>query len=666
MSAFALTLALMAQAATPAAPVPARAPSDPQARTAAATGRAATDAARPRIHGYGRLVVSPRGDRMAAIEALPGKPGVALVVRSAPDGRVLRTIEFAKAPPSGVTFSPAGTLAWLAAGSVDGTVTIVVDDGTRQRTVATVKGLVQSLRFSPDGTRLAALVVLNPTKETGATQAGARQIGEIGETSDEQRLAVFPLGAAAISAADVKPLSPADRYIYEYDWTPDGRGFAVTSALGNGDNNWGGATLDHVDAGTGAVRTIAKPTTQLNFPRVSPDGRQVAYIGGLMSDFGSIGGDVWTVPIAGGKPVDVTQGAPMTFQSLAWTRAGLRAVALHGDKAEIVAIAPDGGKGGKPLTTGFSQPVSLSAGDGRASFSADGATVATVAEDFTHAPAIYAGRGLNPVQVTHDNDAFPAAVNARSVTWKNEGYSVQGWLLSPLGADPAKKAPMIVSVHGGPSAASGPRFYQKGPATETIDAGYYLFMPNPRGSYGQGEAFTAANKRDFGGGDLRDILAGVDAVEKVAPVDDNRLGLIGCSYGGFMAMWANTQTNRFKAIVAGAGLSNWVSYYGTNGIDQWLLPFFDKTVYEDYKIYEDASAVYHVKSAKTPTFIYVGERDIEVPPTQSIEWWHALRDKGVDTSLVIYPDAGHCVPRPDQNADVRKRALAWFDKYVGR
>ena len=130
-----------------------------------------------------------------------------------------------------------------------------------------------------------------------------------------------------------------------------------------------------------------------------------------------------------------------------------------------------------------------------------------------------------------------------------------------------------------------------------------------------------------------------------------------------MAMWANTQTNRFKAIVAGAGLSNWVSYYGTNGIDQWMTPFFDKTVYQDFKAYEDVSAVYHVKTAHTPTFIYVGERDIEVPPTQSIEWWHALKSQGVDTSLVIYPDAGHCAPT--QAADISKRSLAWFGKYLG-
>ena len=111
---------------------------------------------------------------------------------------------------------------------------------------------------------------------------------------------------------------------------------------------------------------------------------------------------------------------------------------------------------------------------------------------------------------------------------------------------------------------------------------YFVLEPNPRGSYGQGEAFTKANRKDFGYGDLRDILAGVDAVEKKYPsVDDSRLGLTGWSYGGFMTMFGVTQTPRFHAAVAGAGIANWQSYYGENSIDQWMLPFFGASVYDD-------------------------------------------------------------------------------------
>ena len=619
----------------------------------------AVPAAAAPLHSYGGLALSPRGDVIASVESAEGQEHAAIVMRSATTGRVIRTIDPCRqCSVSGLTFAPDGSLAYLARDRTAGTVALAVDAGRGAHTVATIRGIAQTPRFSHDGRRIALLVTIGAAKESGATQAGVRQIGEIGEHSDEQRLAVFDVHGAAVQPDGVKPVSPTDRYIYEYDWTPDSRGFVATTALGNGDNNWWVATLDAIDATTGAVRNIARPATQLNFPRVSPDGRTVAYIGGLMSDFGSVGGDVWTVPFAGGAPRNVTPRAKLSVTSLAWGDRLIRGTALRGDQAGLFTAAGDRADG-----LGWSRPASLSAGDAKAAWSADGSVVATVVQDFTHPPAIYAGPVAAPVQITHDNDLVPARMTARSINWRNEGFDVQGWLLAPLGADPSKKAPMITIVHGGPSAANVPSF--GGGSQAALDAGYYVFLPNPRGSYGQGEAFTAANRRDFGGGDLRDILAGIDAVERQAPVDDARLGLTGGSYGGFMAMWANTQTNRFKAIVAGAGLSNWISYYGTNGIDQWMLPFFGKTMYDDPKAYEDVSAIYHMKTARTPTFIYVGERDIEVPPTQSVEYWHALKDRGVPTSLVIYPDEGHGIRGTANAADVRRRTIAWFDRYLG-
>ena len=606
------------------------------------------------VHGYQSLTLAPSGQEMATVEQAAGTPHGTITIRSARDGRVVRRLDpCATCSYAGLTWSPDGTLlAFVARDRAKSVATLMTARGTTVATVATISGLASTPRFSPDGKRLALLVTLGATKETGATQAGARQVGEIGVTNDAQRLAVLPVTGGAVT-----PLSPAGRFIYEYDWTPDGSALVVTSALGNGDANWWVATLDRVDAATGAVTAITRPATQLNMPRVSPDGRTVAYIGGLMSDNGSIGGDVWTVPIGGGTPVNVTKGQPVSYTALTWTRGGLRVATLRNEAMGAVTIEP--GRAPRPL---FAMPVSLAAGDGRIAWSADGARLATVVQDFTHAPAIYAGAAIAPRQITHDNDAAVPAVQARSVSWTNEGYTVQGWLLSPLAAPATGKAPMIVSVHGGPAAANSPRFIEHGLASAYTDAGYYQFLPNPRGSYGQGEAFTAANRGDFGGGDLRDILAGIDAVEKVAPIDDARLGLAGCSYGGFMAMYANTQTNRFKAIVAGAGLSNWISYYGTNGISEWMLPYFGRSAWDDPRAYEKVSAVYHVKAARTPTFIYVGERDIEVPPTQSVEWWNALKAQNVPVSLVIYPDAGHCVPTAA--ADVSRRSLAWFAQYL--
>ena len=613
------------------------------------------------LYQYADLAIAPAGDRVASVEsaAEPDAPNTArgvVIIRAASDGHVLARLDPCHGCSySGLAFGTAGQLAFIARDKATGTATLMVQAGRVPRRLASVQGLAATPRWSPDGTRIALLVTVGARKETGATQAGIREVGEIGEVDDEQRIAIV-----AVAGGTLRMVSPADRFVYEYDWMPDGRGFVATTARGNGDANWWVATVDAIDATTGAVRTIARPATQADFPRVSPDGKTVAFIGGLMSDFGSVGGDVWTVPTSGGVATDVTPHYRGSFTSLAWNAGGLEATALIGAKAAVVLIDPVAGAG-KPIWTA---PVSISAADTKVVFARTG-TMATVAQDFEHGPAILVGPPSAPARISHDNDGFASVVAARSLTWKSGGSDVQGWLLAPrVGMTSSAKAPMITVVHGGPAAANTPSFVWQGTIAGLIKAGYWIFLPNPRGSYGQGEAFTAANRRDFGGGDLADILAGVDAVETSAPIDDDRLGLTGGSYGGFMSMWANTQTHRFKAIVAAAGLSNWISYYGTNGINTWMIPYFGKSAYDDPDAYWAVSAIKYIKRARTPTLITVGERDIEVPPTQSVEYWNGLKAAGVPTSLVIYPDEGHGIRAPEHVADARKRTIAWFDHYL--
>jgi dipeptidyl aminopeptidase/acylaminoacyl peptidase len=176
--------------------------------------------------------------------------------------------------------------------------------------------------------------------------------------------------------------------------------------------------------------------------------------------------------------------------------------------------------------------------------------------------------------------------------------------------------------------------------------------------------FTQANVRDFGHGDLRDILSGIDAAAQVAPIDTARLGLTGGSYGGFMTMWAVTQTDRFKAAVAVAGISDWLSYYGENGIDAWMIPYFGASAYDDPSIYAQSSAINYMHNVKTPTFAYVGEFDIECPAPQTQEFWHAMKALNVPTSIMIYPGEGHGLRDPEHLADAMQRTLSWFDRYL--
>ena len=246
---------------------------------------------------------------------------------------------------------------------------------------------------------------------------------------------------------------------------------------------------------------------------------------------------------------------------------------------------------------------------------------------------------------------------------QGDGQPVQGWLLPPAHVDARRKHPLAVLVHGGP--ASAHRNAWPSPLLGALLArGYFVFLPNPRGSFGQGEAFTAGNVKDFGGGDLRDILAGLDEVLRTRPVDPKRVGLFGWSYGGYMAMWAVTQTNRFAAVAAGAGIVNWQSYYGQNRIDGWMLPYFGASVYDDPAVYAKSSPLTFIKNVKTPVLVLHGERDAEVPAPQGYEFWHALKTLGVPTQLVIYPDEGHGLLREESKRDRVLRVLSWFDRWL--
>jgi len=260
----------------------------------------------------------------------------------------------------------------------------------------------------------------------------------------------------------------------------------------------------------------------------------------------------------------------------------------------------------------------------------------------------------------------PITGEATSVFWKSDGCSVQGMLIEPPAVAQARRYPLVVEVHGGPAYAHYPLFPARPDSFDAVLASqsYLVFKPNPRGSYGQGEAFTQANVRDFGYGDLRDILSGVDAAQKTAPIDPERVGITGWSYGGYMTMWALTQTDRFKAAVAGAGLSDWLSYYGTNNIDTWMIPYFGASVYDDPKVYARSSPITFIKNVHAPTLIVGGDRDAEVPITQSYEYWNALRRLGVRTEFVVYPDEGHFFFRRADQVDVASRLVNWFNAYL--
>ncbi|HEV2288024.1 MAG TPA: S9 family peptidase [Candidatus Acidoferrales bacterium] len=625
--------------------------------------------------GISGAVISPDGRRVAWVESLPGKDGapsphsaiyVADWKSAAAPRRITAAASGAAAREGQVVWSPdSKSIAFFSDAAHAGQSQLYVTDFTgAPRQLTHVKGDVSSPLWSPDGKTISFLYIENAPRAAGPLAAETRDEGVVGVKNFEQRLALVDVASAAL-----RQISPADMYVYEYDWSPDSQKIVGTAAHGNGDNNWWIAKIYIFDAThDSAPQPIFKSGMQMATPRWSPDGQSVAFIGGLMSDEGSVGGDIYTIPAnsPSTEARDITPGIKASASSLQWS-ADSRSIffsEIVDGQSGVASVLLDSGA----VSTLYTGPEHLSAnGFGVAvSLARDGKTAATVRQSFSAPPEVWAGPIGDWKQITHVNSGLhPAWGKAESLHWTTDIGSVQGWLVYPADYDPSKKYGLVVSVHGGPAAANlqawpGIRSY----ALALPAAGYFVLFPNPRGSYGAGEAFTRANIKDFGYGDFKDIMAGVDAAIASLPVDPNRLGITGWSYGGYMSMWAVTQTHRFRAAVIGAGLANWLSYYGENSIDKWMTFYFGDTVYNDPAVYAKSAPITFIKNVQTPSLIVVGDSDGECPPPQSYEFWHALVTLGVPTQFVIYPHEGHGFVNPAHSRDVALRAIAWFNEYL--
>jgi dipeptidyl aminopeptidase/acylaminoacyl peptidase len=536
-------------------------------------------------------------------------------------------------------------------------------DGSGPKQLGQLKGYAARPRWSHDGEQIAFLYI-EGAGGGGPLMAHAPPTGVVDKAIHNQRIAVIDA-----TTGELRLVSPSDLHVYDFDWSPDDKRFVATAAPGPGDNNWWIAQIHKIDIATGKATSIYKPSLQVAIPRWSPDGKSVAFIEGLMSDEGFHGGDLFVVSADGGKAVNRTPGRKTSVSSLFW---------LAPDRILLTEYVGGGGAISELNVANNSVREIWKGDEGFHAFgnfpdfalAKDGKSAAVVRSTYNTPPEVWAGAIGQWQQLTHNNSSLAMTWGkAESIEWTNEGFNIQGWLVPPAKVETNQKYPMVVLVHGGPSSVTGTEWPASFGMSRAIIAalssnGYFVLLPNPRGSYGQGEEFTRANVKDFGHGDLRDDLAGIDAAIKKYPIDPNRLGVMGWSYGGFMTMWTVTQTNRFHAAVAGAGLANWQSYYGQNLIDQWMIPFFGASVYDDPAIYEKSSPIKFIKNVKTPTLVIVGEHDAECPSAQSYEFWHALRSLNVPTQLIVYPGEGHLFLKPENQVDRMNQTLAWFDKYL--
>jgi dipeptidyl aminopeptidase/acylaminoacyl peptidase len=626
------------------------------------------------VHQYKEVAISPNGKFVASIESQRPGSGVSVVSSSI---LYVTGLEDAASQPRVVSLGPSSSYsACCAAWSPDSKrIAFLATSGTESqrqlyifdlesgtiRKLTTLHGYLTNPQWSPKGNAIAFLFAEGAPSATGPLGPVILETGSIGEKNYEQRIATVDF-----ASGQSRQISPPELFVYEYDWSPDGASFVATAAKGSGTNNWWSAELYTFSLETGEARTILKSPLQIALPRWSPDGNTIAFIGGIMSDQDFTGGDIFTIPTTGGKPRNRTLNRKASATWLEWRPSSDQI--LFAEIAEgLSGIATvDIGSGKITALWSGSETISTGTWNLALSIAADGQFSAVIRSSYGCPPEIYAGPIGSWMQLTHVNaNVRPSWGEAKSIRWTSAVKAIQGWLLYPKDYAPGKKYPLVVTAHGGPASASLSSWPDSTDTGAVLSsAGYFVLYPNYRGSFGQGENFTAANVKDYGYGDFQDIVAGVDEVLKSLPVDTNRVGILGWSYGGYLAMWAVTQSRKFHAAVAVAGISNWQSYFGQCVTQESMIPYFGGTPYEDAVMYARSSPVTFVKNAKDPVLLIVGERDGEVPATQSYEFWRGLKWFGIETHLEIYPGEGHLILDPDHIRDITNRTVSWFNEYL--
>jgi dipeptidyl aminopeptidase/acylaminoacyl peptidase len=458
-------------------------------------------------------------------------------------------------------------------------------------------------------------------------------------------------------------------------WSPDGREIAfVSDRSDDRDRHFEGGALHVVDVATGQVRRLTTESGRARSPAWSPDGRSIAYVGSPVADEASPSDThLWRVPSGGGEPVCLScalgrsvgqrPGGYLTPSPPVWSGDGLLYLVNTGGSTDLWRIGLDGRL--DALTAGEHAASDFSA-------DADGRRCALLVGDPTAPPELFAwdeAGGLR--QLTRTNAELLSElelVRPRRVELaRPDGLSVEGWLLPPRGR-PAAPVGLVLSVHGGPH-----NFYgQAWNFDHQLYAacGWAVLYANPRGSGGYGEGFAARVIEDWGGGDFDDLIAFLDdAIARAdPPIDTARLAITGSSYGGFMTCWTLTRTDRFAVGVAGACISNLLSFFGTSDIGaNWGVRELGGQPHERRELYRERSPISHVERIRTPLLLYHGESDLRCPIEQSEQMFSALHSLGRPVELLRIPGEAHgalASGSPVHRLEARRVILEWLERYL--
>lgn len=542
---------------------------------------------------------------------------------------------------------------------------------------------ITSYRWSAQGRAIAFTAVdpISPDEERRTREKNdARVVDENIKLSrlfvvDFTGLPTQPIPARSVSKGTMSVLSEPRTGRSGYDWSPDGTKLVFASTASPRPDDWATADLMLIDVSSGDVTPLCSTKSAETSPLFSPDGKWIAMT--VSDDPPTWAGSrtVQVIPATGGQPeilAETQDGFGRYSELVGWSAGSSRIyyTEVQGTSLKLLALPLKG------------SPVEVSPIEGLASagMSFGGVSINSSRTFFGFGwekldqpseafVSLVASFSAIPVSHIHAELPKPPLGRTELIHWNStEGNSIEGLLTYPVDYQAGTRYPLLVVVHGGPMGVFTNLYDGIAgvyPIAAFASRGYAVLRPNPRGSSGYGKKFRFVNYGDWGGGDFRDVMSGVDHVIATGVADADRLGIMGWSYGGFMTSWAITQTKRFKAASVGAGVTNLISFTGTTDIPSFIPDYFGGEYWDKPDGYPEHSPMLKIKGVTTPTLIQHGERDERVPQSQGVELYNALKRQSCPTKMVIYPRTPHAVEEPRLMLDCMNRNLEWFDQYIG-
>ena len=461
-----------------------------------------------------------------------------------------------------------------------------------------------------------------------------------------------------------KKLTEGDFTVAGFSWKPDGNTIAFNRQRNPLFNSGGSSDIILMDVATKKMTTVVNNPAGDFFSRWSPDGKSFVYTSAVDDSLTNFykNNRLFIYDTETKSSREIATGLDENKTIADWNTTGLFVTALAKTSQKLFAVE---------VKTGKTKLVPLALDiTGNVAFSKDADNIAVSGRSFHGLVEIYTGRWNQPLQKITSNTVQIAGWNTpvnEVISWKStDGAAIEGILLKPKNFDATKKYPLLVVIHGGPTGIDlpdpAPAYVY--PMMQWVEKGALVLRVNYRGSAGYGQKFRALNVRNLGVGDMWDVLSGIDYLNKKGIIDTTKMGSMGWSQGGYISAFLTTNTNMFKAISVGAGISNWVTYYVNTDITPFTRQYLQATPWADMDIYRKTSPMTNINNASTPTLIQHGELDKRVPISNAYELYRGLQDKGVPSKLVVYKGFGHGITKPKERLAAVWHNWQWFNKYV--